>query len=205
MPTYHFVVNPHDPNMDWEHIISQFEATKALVVLENKKGKILAPHTHVQVDTELTPAEFAKRQTRYITEQHYKRKLDGGGSSRPVKRATRVDDVGYQYVLKQPDSNVLYSVGFDPSDLDDLREASEDYVEDLKHSGEEEVWAALKEHESSGFEVMKKQAFKAYYDYIVSQSKPITPQYRWRVLTIMSRWQGASEAFKFSMSELLSK
>lgn len=205
MPTYHFVVNPHDPNLEWREILPKFEATKALVVLENKKGKLLAPHTHVQMDSPLTPSEFAKLQTKYITEEHYKRKLDGGGNSRPVKRATRVDDVGYQYVLKQPDSNVLHTIGFADEDLDDLREASEEYVEELKHSGEEPVWEALEKHKAAGFEVMKKEAFRAYYDYVVAQSKPITPQYKWRVLTIMSRWQAATEGFKQCLSELLSK
>ena len=205
MPTYHFVVNPHDPNMEWREIIPKFEATKALVVLENKKGKVLAPHTHVQMDSPLTPSEFVKRQTKYITEEHYKRKLDGGESCRPVKRATRVDDVGYQYVLKQPDSNVLHSVGLTPEDLDDLREASEDYLEDLKHSGEEQVWAALEKYKCGGFELMRKKAFEAYYEFVVSQAKPITPQFKWRCLTIMSRWQDATEGFKQCMSDLLSK
>lgn len=199
MPVFHFVVNPHDPNMEWREIIPKFEATKALVVFETGPKS----HTHVQMEAPISEKKFDDVRREEITKKHYI--LRTHPNKRPCKRAKICDAKGYQYVVKQEDSEVLHSVGFTSADLDELKQASDDYVEELKHTGEPEVWAALEKHKCGGFELMKTKAFEAYYEFITAQGKAITPQFKWRCLTIMSRWQDATEGFKQCMSAHLSK
>lgn len=198
----HFTVNPHDPSLDWPSICKDLfvEGGKCLVVLENKKKNTLCPHVHVQGETTLAPSTFGDTLTRLITTKHYKRKYAGHENARVCKRVRKsVDGLGFQYISKHDDSVVLFSSGFSAEDLDTLKEASEDYVEQLKHSAEEFVWSHLTE--GMAFDDIVAKARFAYYMWLEQEGKSITPDFRARVSTLLMRWPGATREFKFWHSQ----
>jgi len=197
----HFTVNPHDPALDWSHICYElFGHNKCMVMLENKKKNTLCPHVHVQGVTDLASSTFADKVSLLITTVHWKRKLSGHEKSRPCKRVrSDVTGLGFQYICKQSDSVLLHSRGFTDSDLETLKQASEDYVEQLKHGAEEFVWSTIKME--MPYDSVVSKARYAYLLWLEQEGKPISPSFRTRVLTVLLRWPEATPEFKFWLAQ----
>lgn len=129
----HLVVNPYDQNLDYKKISDELFHGRYLAVLEQQKGKLVAPHVHMQGETEHAPTTFEDKVSELITKNHYKRKLPEFEKCRPCKKAkAHITAKGFQYMMKAADTTPLAQRGFDEADLKHLHEESEEYVDDLK-------------------------------------------------------------------------
>lgn len=129
----HLVVNPYDQNLDYKKISDELFHGRYLAVLEQQKGKLVAPHVHIQGETEHAPTTFEDKVSELITKNHYKRKLPDFAKCRPCKKAkTHITAKGFQYMMKADDTTPLASRGFEDADLKHLHEQSEEHVDDLK-------------------------------------------------------------------------
>lgn len=110
-------------------VTSVFEDRKHLVVLH--KGKNENPHWHFQGETHMDGKELDKFLAT-IAETHTKR--IAAPKSRPVKRAKKdIDEVGYQYMMKENPPDVVSSCGFTPEELEELHDKSDECVDQIKN------------------------------------------------------------------------
>jgi len=106
-----------------------FGTRKHLVVMH--QGKKENPHWHFQGMTSLSPGSL---KTVFTTVSNGHTKRLSNPTSRPLKQAkAKVDETGYQYMLKESPPNVVTSVGFTPDKIDELHEASKAHVKDLQN------------------------------------------------------------------------
>lgn len=105
-----------------------FGTHKHLVVMH--KGKKENPHWHFQGDTEMTSTRLISLFKATIASHS---KLIANPQSRPLKQAKKkVDELGYQYMLKEQPPHVVTMCGFTEEDIDSLHEASLMHVQQLK-------------------------------------------------------------------------
>jgi len=106
-----------------------FGTRKHLVVMH--QGKKENPHWHFQGMTSLSPGSL-KTVFSTVTSGHSK--LISNPKARPLKQAKKkVDELGYQYMLKESPPNVVTSIGFTPEEIDELHEASQAHVKELQN------------------------------------------------------------------------
>lgn len=106
-----------------------FGKRRHLVVLH--KGKNENPHWHFQGELDCLPAKYEET-LKNMAEGHSKKIANP--KSRPVKRAKKsVDDLGFQYMMKEPEPHVVCSEGFSQEELDNLHWMSESYVDQCKN------------------------------------------------------------------------
>jgi len=106
-----------------------FGTRKHLVVMH--QGKKENPHWHFQGMTSLSPGSL---KTVFTTVSNGHTKRLSNPTSRPLKQAkAKVDETGYQYMLKESPPNVVTSVGFTPDEIDELHEASKAHVKELQN------------------------------------------------------------------------
>lgn len=99
---------------------------KCLVVLEKATSN---PHLHFQGFSTLDEKTF-KNKFSDLTANHYQKRL--GDKKRPVRHSNKeVNDLGFQYMCKE--GEVLYRQGFSDEDIEQLREASKNYVDEVKN------------------------------------------------------------------------
>lgn len=112
-----------------ELVDAVFEDRKHLVVLH--KGKNENPHWHFQGLTHYDKKELDAC-LKVCAEGHSKKLAKPG--SRPVKQAHKnIDELGYQYMMKEDPPVVVSSCGFTEEELEDLHDASGEYVEQCKN------------------------------------------------------------------------
>lgn len=103
---------------------------KALVVLH--KGKHENPHWHLQGQTTLSPKDLVAL-VKSATEKHSK--YIAAPNARPWKQSKKdVNELGFQYMMKETPPVVVYSQGFTQEELDELHVASDEHVKGLKDS-----------------------------------------------------------------------
>jgi len=106
-----------------------FGTRKHLVVMH--QGKKENPHWHFQGMTSLSPGSL---KTVFTTVSSGHTKKLSNPTSRPLKQAkAKVDETGYQYMLKESPPNVVTSVGFTPDEIGELHEASKAHVKELQN------------------------------------------------------------------------
>lgn len=105
-----------------------FGGNKHLVVLH--KGKNQNPHWHFQGELAVTMKQYCAK-IASMAKGHSKKIAKP--SSRPVKRAMNgVNELGYQYMLKEDPYVVVCSHGFTEAELEELHEKSKEAVDELK-------------------------------------------------------------------------
>lgn len=179
----------YDPTWDYPAIARNlFGANKCLVVAEKLATNA---HVHFQGFTDLGPREFEKAITD-LAATHYSKKVNS--ASRPVKRAKRtVDEIGFQYLCKE-ERPPLYSQGFTEDELQALRDASDQHVDELKHALSD--YLADRVYDSDplrAFDDMRMDALQYYID----TDRRIPPRFQKDVLGIMCRHRQATKEWKF--------
>lgn len=116
----------YDQTFDYQAIAEElFDGEKVLVVQE-KVGT--NHHVHMQGYTTMAVRTFSNKMTK-LAQKHYLH----AHNKRPVKRASKgIDEKGFQYAMKE--GNVIWSRGFSEDELAQLKEASDEYVRNLKES-----------------------------------------------------------------------
>lgn len=142
----HFTVNPHDETLNYQEICQAlFGESKCLAVLEHTKKKGIGPHVHVQGETDLSDRTMSEKISELISQKHYKRKHPGHENARVCYRVKReVTDTGFQYMVKDDKSNILYQQGFTDADFEEMAISSAAHVDKLKHGFEKTLNAYLK-------------------------------------------------------------
>ena len=187
----HFVVNPHCPNIDYEKLATDiFGNQRCLIMLEKKPG------WHVHVQGELLDGYDIDSYLTKLAAAHSKRKIDP--NCRPVKKRKRpVDEVGYAYLTKHDDSELLYSNGFDDEELIELKRFSDQRREEVKQS----MAKHIDEQISSGIHFDSQEslhhAFRSVgLDFYLSEGKLPPPNFQKLVLWSMIRSKHSCGATK---------
>jgi len=125
-----------DPNLDWPKIADGlFDGDKVLVQYE--KFNSSNPHCHLQGYTTYSWRTFTNK-TQAIAKIHQYCAPDPVTGLRPKKRPVKkqqqfkTTERGFQYLMKEG-HQPLYSRGFTPYELEQLKLASEAHVNELKH------------------------------------------------------------------------
>ena len=122
----HFVCK-YDPAWDYVQIAeSLFDGPRCLVVLEKLSSNA---HVHFQGETYYAKRTFANKRAA-LAPLHFMRKISK--TSRPVQRASKCDELGFQYIVKEGEPKILYVKGFTEEDINLMRYQSEEHVRKLK-------------------------------------------------------------------------
>jgi len=182
----HFVVNPHDPNLEYDKICQGlFGSGKCLAMLEDKKGKIKAPHVHIQGETTMNEVDL-RAFIKELGDQHYERSLNKRHDARPVKRRTvEADDKGFQYMCKEDGREVLYKQVLTDQDMEDMHEASELHMDEVKNGLRDHLWLRCpKETSPPALHLMMRRLALAWY---CDQDKFTPPNFQKLVLHAMAK------------------
>jgi len=137
----HFKVN-YDPTWDYEGVAeSMFDGPRILVMPEKKL--MIGHHVHFQGYTSYSQRTFVNMRGK-LALKHYTRTTEPKNpNSRPCSAGGKAsDETGFQYMCKEG-MVPLYSKGFTPEELQELKWKSDAHVEKLKVALEEylrETW-----------------------------------------------------------------
>ena len=159
------------------------------------------PHLHVQG----TIAEGKEQKKLYsichhqIAPKHIQRNIELGGSK--GKRVMKVsdgvvDDIGFQYMLKEKNYNVIFQNGFTPEDIDDLHDLSVQHCAKLKAALWDQYQSAeWMHHDGCACAHLNPQSFHLFlntwllhgFKYYADTSTLTPPNFKKLVLNYMGR------------------
>lgn len=178
----------YDPSLDYEKICKAvYGENQCLCVAEKLETNA---HVHFQGLTNLGKERYDDLFAEY-TQNHFIRRVKPG--ARPVRhvRSGNVDEVGFQYMCKESPPNVLYKNGFTEQDIEDMHQASEEHVEEVK-SG---MKRKLHEMEFTGTpEYVHEEMQVAALKYFISENKFTPPNFQKQVLYAMATKPGVTDA-----------
>lgn len=183
----------YDPTWDYPAIARNlFGGNQCLVVAEKLATNA---HVHFQGYTDLGPREFEKAITD-LAATHYSKKVNS--ACRPVKRAKRsVDEIGFQYLCKE-ERPPLYSQGFTELELQALRDASDQHVDELKHGLGD--YLADRMYDSEPVRAFNRMRLDALQYYSENDRRP-SPRFQKDVLWVMYKHRQSTEEWKIFVSE----
>lgn len=174
----HFIVNPYDPNFDYQDICKcLFGENKCLVMLEQNPKD----HCHVQGELKEGWSKNAlEEKFKQLNADHFKRKLEP--KCRAVRRVQKdAEELGFQYMCKyyKVDSKILYKQVFTDEDIERLAEQSDEYRSELKSKlGECIVERVGKRRLDEAPRQLHKRMCVAYWDHQKAQDKMGPPNER---------------------------
>ena len=159
------------------------------------------PHLHVQ-GTIAPTKEFKKLVDiclHQISPRHIERNLElGGTKNKRVCKVSKkeVNEVGFQYMLKEKNYNVIFQNGFTPEDIDELHDLSVQHCEQLKAGLWDQFQSAeYLHHAGCGCADLNAQSFHAIYtkwllhgfEYYAKSTTLSPPNFKKLVLNYMGR------------------
>ena len=194
----HGVCKPADPTIDIEEVVARiYDPLQKILVVKETKGGL---HYHFQG----TPREDFKPKE-FVKEMNANHPLQAISDKRIRPwgfRSKEADDDGFQYMLKEDGAEVCYSVHFTDEELDEIREASKAYREELKSRMPAYVAAKLGKRKFDD-PVDLHAAYRTHaFEYYLQEDKLPPPNFQKLVLWHMTKHQACSATKSYVMERI---
>lgn len=195
---YHGVCKPADPNADMKALIGEiYDPLEKILVVKETVGGL---HYHFQGTFRqgFDHKKFVKR----MNEEHSLQKIS------PVRirpwsfRTAEADGLGFQYMLKFDDSQIVYAVHFTEDEIEQIKEASKAYREELKAKMPTYVASKLGKRKFDD-PVDLHAAYRTHaFEYYHSQPTLTPPNFQKLVLWHMAQHQPCSATKSYVMERI---